>query len=170
MTIDEYVEIPGVDDVMTKFYFNRDWDSVWHGGVCTGGARPVSYRPGGWEEFHHWQANAAVGALMEYQFFGVWELWQASSQLLRTTLSAELLDSADLDPAPENAIDMLGVGEGGAVEEQVRHLAQDSEIRRVIEQANKKDVMVYSRAVMEFKRRCRYFGIPVPDDPYLLAG
>ncbi|CAN0531575.1 unnamed protein product [Ectocarpus sp. 12 AP-2014] len=66
--------------------------------------------------------------------------------------------------------DMLGVGEGGAVEEQVRHLAQDPEIRRVIEQANKKDVMVYSRAVMEFKRRCRYFGIPVPDDPYLLAG
>ncbi|CAM9761331.1 unnamed protein product, partial [Ectocarpus sp. 4 AP-2014] len=104
MTIDEYVEIPGVDDVMTKFYFNRDWDSVWHGGVCTGGARPVSYRPGGWEEFHHWQANAAVGALMEYQFFGVWELWQASSQLLRTTLRAELVDSADLDPAPENAI------------------------------------------------------------------
>ncbi|CAN0289797.1 unnamed protein product [Ectocarpus sp. 8 AP-2014] len=66
--------------------------------------------------------------------------------------------------------DMLGVGEGEAVEEQVRHLAQDPEIRRVVEQANKKDVMVYSRAVMEFKRRCRYFGIPVPDDPYLLAG
>ncbi|CAN0303065.1 unnamed protein product [Ectocarpus sp. 4 AP-2014] len=66
--------------------------------------------------------------------------------------------------------DMLGVGEGRAVEEQVRHLAQNPEIRRVIEQANKKDVMVYSRAVMEFKRRCRYFGIPVPDDPYLLAG
>ncbi|CBJ27548.1 expressed unknown protein [Ectocarpus siliculosus] len=66
--------------------------------------------------------------------------------------------------------DMLGVGEGEAVEEQVRHLAQDPEIRRVIEQANKKDVMVYWRAVMEFKRRCRYFGIPVPDDPYLLDG
>lgn len=55
-----------------QFYFNRDWDSVWHGGVCTGGARPVSYRPGGWEEFHHWQANAAVGALMEYQVMRGW--------------------------------------------------------------------------------------------------
>lgn len=143
MTIDEYVEIPGVDDIMTKvrarvallacsdcccrralfrtlfeyfyfpvshvsrlhilwcrmpcsyartcscggwlamsflylfcssfgcaelqFYFNRDWDSVWHGGLCAGAARPLKYRPGGWEEFHHWQANAGVGALMEYQ-------------------------------------------------------------------------------------------------------
>lgn len=50
-----------------QFYFNRDWDSIWHGGVCAGAARPLLYRPGGWEEFHHWQANAAVGALMEYQ-------------------------------------------------------------------------------------------------------
>lgn len=39
-----------------------------------------------------------------FQFFGVWELWQASSQLLRSTLGAEMVDSADLDPAPENAI------------------------------------------------------------------
>lgn len=38
------------------------------------------------------------------QFFGVWELWEASAQLLRTTLGAELVDSADLDPAPENAM------------------------------------------------------------------
>lgn len=43
-------------------------------------------------------------------------------------------------------------------------------IFRVIQHANKKDVMLYARAVMEFKRRCRYFGIPVPDDPYLLTG
>lgn len=50
-----------------QFYFNRDWDSAWHGGVCTGAARPLMYRQGGWEEFHHWQANAGVGALMEYQ-------------------------------------------------------------------------------------------------------
>ncbi|CAM9586597.1 unnamed protein product [Scytosiphon promiscuus] len=169
MTIDEYVEIPGVDDIMTKFYFNRDWDSIWHGGVCAGAARPLLYRPGGWEEFHHWQANAAVGALMEYQFFGVWELWQASSQLLRTTLGAELVDSADLDPAPETAMEMLAAGPNGDIEEEVRRLAQDPGVRSVIEHANKKDVMLYSRAVMEFKRRCRYLGVPVRDDPYLLA-
>lgn len=58
-------------DTDRQFYFNRDWDSVWHGGVCSGAARPLKYRPGGWEEFHHWQANAGVGALMEYQ---VWKL------------------------------------------------------------------------------------------------
>ena len=52
---------------LRKFYFNRDWESSRQGGLCTGAARPVRYRPGGWEEFHHWQANGAVGALMEYQ-------------------------------------------------------------------------------------------------------
>lgn len=39
-----------------------------------------------------------------FQFFGVWELWKASSQLLKVTLGADLLDAGDLDPAPENAM------------------------------------------------------------------
>lgn len=39
---------------------------------------------------------------------------------------------------------------------------------RAIEAYNKKDVMLYDRAVREFKRRCRYFDIQVPDNPFLL--
>lgn len=53
--------------ISIQFYFNRDWESSRQGGLCTGAARPLRYRPGGWEEFHHWQANGGVGALMEYQ-------------------------------------------------------------------------------------------------------
>lgn len=40
-----------------------------------------------------------------FQFFGVWELWEASSQLLRMTLGAELLEPAEgADPIPKNAM------------------------------------------------------------------
>ena len=37
------------------------------------------------------------------KYFGVWELWQQSAELLRITVGSELTDSADLDPPPESA-------------------------------------------------------------------
>ncbi|CAM9243186.1 unnamed protein product [Discosporangium mesarthrocarpum] len=102
---------------------------------------------------------------MEYQFFGVWELWPQTLDLLASTLR---IPYASLQKQAFRRAELLAQSGGEVVEGEVQRLREDPLIRSTIEAMNKKDVQMYQRALLEFKRRCRYFNIEVPDDPYRL--
>jgi hypothetical protein len=126
------------------------------------------------QEYDYHQANIAAGDLLEHQYVGIYERWEASKQLLALTLHAGALPESNgrqLPPAVHTAIAaLLSVTAeqalaaelpDAALRAQYQQLRADAAVRADIAAQNPKDVMLYEKALLEFERRCSYFGIAV---------
>ncbi|KAG5175134.1 hypothetical protein JKP88DRAFT_265920 [Tribonema minus] len=161
-TLEQYLALPGSDEVYTKFYYGVLWDSLgpW-GDQCVGRAQKKHYR-GGDAAFSYFQANNAAATLLEFQFVGLYEFWDASLQLLDRTLSLGTTSNDDAPPPPQrpSAADALARElPDAALRGEYERLRRDTGVRAAVEAHNPKDVLFYARAVAEFERRCRYMGV-----------
>jgi hypothetical protein len=127
------------------------------------------------QEYDYHQANIAAGDLLEHQYLGIYEHWEASKQLLALTLNTGASPGASpaskLPPAVQPAVAALlrvtaeqalaAELPDAALRAQYAQLRADAAVRADIAAQNPKDVMLYEKALLEFERRCSYFGIAV---------
>ncbi len=106
------------------------------------------------------KGHQAAGALLNYHFYGIFEYWDASIELLKATLG---LSGSSLPPIqfPTKESALLIELKSKKLVMQLETLKKDPNAWEIARKYSAVDFIMYEEAQKEFKQRCNAFGIEV---------